>query len=72
MAAIEARALRVRRGGKVVLYDLGSPMPVRRVFPVAQIRIEKKSSWEHRRAAGVYTDAEMEEIGGFLRWIADK
>ena len=61
-----------QRGGRVVVYDLGSPLPVRREFRAGRLTIEKGSGWLHQEATRIYSEAEREEIGRFLRWISER
>lgn len=58
--------------GWVVVWDLGAKLPVRRRFRAGTVEVEKGSAWRHEEATGIYTDAEREQIGRFLRWAAGK
>jgi cytochrome c553 len=52
---------------QVKVYDLTIAPPVLRVFPAASAKIQEGSAWRHSTATASYTDAELDEILGFLR-----
>jgi mono/diheme cytochrome c family protein len=56
----------------VVVWDLGARLPVRRRFRAGTVNMEKGSAWRHEEATRIYSDAETDQIGGFLRWVAGK
>ena len=56
----------------VVVWDLGARLPVRRRFRTGMVKMEKGSVWRHEEAARIYSDAERDQIGGFLRWVAER
>jgi mono/diheme cytochrome c family protein len=58
-------------GGLVRAYDLTGPMPVLRTFPKAQVKaIEPNANWDHAKAMGTYSAAEMQAIRGYLDWAS--
>lgn len=36
------------------------------------VKVEKGSAWRHEDATRIYSDAERDQIGGFLRWVAER
>jgi len=66
-------ALVVERSEKRVrVFDLSSPLPVLRTFAGDGVKLTDGSSWRHREAIGSYKDAELGEIGVYLRSVAGK
>jgi hypothetical protein len=66
-------ALVVERSEKRVrVFDLSSPLPVLRTFAPDAIKLTDGSTWEHRDAAGSYTDADLREIAKYLAWVASQ
>lgn len=57
---------------RVQVYDLTAPLTVLRSFAAARIAIEPGSSWRHEQAARIYTGRELEIIGSYLHWRADR
>src|SRR5262249_38184525 len=57
---------------RVVAYDLGSPLPVRREFRAGRMNREKGSGWQHREATQLYSHGELDAIARYLRWTAAK
>lgn len=55
---------------RVRVYDLTAALPVLRTFAPAQVTLEPGSSWRHEEATRIYTDAELETISRYLRWLA--
>jgi mono/diheme cytochrome c family protein len=53
----------------VRVYDLSSPLPVLRTFAPPQVHITVGGAWSHAAAIQNYSDAEMEAISGYLRWL---
>ena len=58
--------------GWVVVWDLGAKLPVRRRFRAGGVKLEPGNSWRHEETTGIYNDAEKEQIGRFLQWVARK
>jgi mono/diheme cytochrome c family protein len=51
------------------MYDLSSRLPVLRIFRPSDVALAPGSSWSHRTATGLYTEAELTAISGYLDWL---
>jgi len=54
---------------EVILYDLTSPPPVRRMFSGGAVKIADGSNWRHNSVIQSYTDAEIESMLVFLKAV---
>jgi mono/diheme cytochrome c family protein len=63
---VEKTAARVR------VYDLSSRIPVLRSFAAADVTLTSSTSWRHADSAALYSGAELEEIGRYLKWAAEQ
>jgi len=54
----------------VRVYDLTAALPVLRTFAAGQVTIEPGGSWRHEQASRIYSEAELESIARYLRWLA--
>jgi len=55
---------------RVRVYDITAALPVLRTFAPGQVAIEPGSSWRHEQAASLYSNAELESIAKYLRWLS--
>jgi mono/diheme cytochrome c family protein len=55
---------------RVRVYDLTGPIPVLRTFAPGQVALSPNTSWQHEQATRPYTDAELDVIGRYLRWVS--
>ncbi|MBI3681261.1 MAG: cytochrome c [Acidobacteria bacterium] len=51
------------------VYDLTAPPPVLRSFLPGEVKLEA-GAWSHAVAVGSYTDADLESVADYLRWLA--
>ena len=64
-------AVVVEKGARRIrVYDLSSRLPVLRTFESSDVVLAPGSSWSHRTATGLYTEAELGVISGYLHWLA--
>jgi mono/diheme cytochrome c family protein len=56
---------------RVRVYDLSAKLPVLRTFTPAEVAISPGTSWHHRDAVAIYTDAELEAISSYLLWVKE-
>jgi len=54
---------------EVILYDLTSPPPVRRMYSGGAVKVADGSGWRHASVIQSYSDAEIESILVFLRAV---
>ena len=57
---------------RIRVYDLSSKLPVLRTFADGAVKVTPGSTWKHRDAMVGYSDAELAEIGKYLRSVAGK
>jgi len=57
---------------RVRVYDLSSQLPVLRTFAGGALKVTAGGTWKHRDAVAGYSDAELEEIGKYLRLVVGK
>ncbi|MEO8661353.1 MAG: c-type cytochrome [Bryobacteraceae bacterium] len=56
-------------GLRIQVYDLSAVLPVRRIFHRDQAKVVVGGVWSHKYAAGLYSSAEIQLIGEYLRWV---
>ena len=61
-----------KAAGRVRVWDLSPRLPVLRTFLPAEVVLTPGASWTHSAAAGLYTDAELEDISRYLHWLAGR
>jgi mono/diheme cytochrome c family protein len=54
---------------RIRVFDLSSALPVLRTFAPAQVRLTVGSTWSHASAVENYSDAELEAISIYLKWL---
>jgi mono/diheme cytochrome c family protein len=58
------------KGGWIRLYDLTVPPPVLRTVAASELRWLESAGWDHSAAVRSYTDAELQAVFEYLRWLA--
>lgn len=58
------------KGGWLRLYDLAVPPPVLRTVAAADVQWRDPGGWDHSAAVRSYSDAELEAVFEYLRWLA--
>jgi hypothetical protein len=53
----------------MILYNLTSPPPVRRIFVGGTVKIADGSNWRHSSVIQSYTDSELDSIVVFLKAV---
>jgi mono/diheme cytochrome c family protein len=57
---------------RVLVYDLGSALPVLRTFAGGAVKVTAGSTWKHRDAVREYSDAELRDIARYLQSVIQK
>jgi mono/diheme cytochrome c family protein len=65
-------AILAERGEVVRVYDLSSRLPVLRTFAPASVKIATSGKWDHAGATAGYSDAELNAIAAYLRWVGER
>jgi mono/diheme cytochrome c family protein len=60
------------RSGLTRVFDLTTPLPVLRTFPAREIRFSGNSAWKHADFVNSYSDADLQAIGDYLKWLAER
>jgi len=55
---------------EIRIYDLTAPPPVLRTLAPRAVRWSGDAAWKHAAAVANYTDAEMDAVAAYLRWLA--
>jgi mono/diheme cytochrome c family protein len=61
-----------QRPGETVVYDLALPLPVLRTFPKGGVEFSGGAEWRHARAVTKYSDADLDAILAYLKWVAGR
>jgi len=56
-------------GSRIQVYDLSAVLPVRRIFHRDQAKLVPGGAWSHKDAMALYSAAELQAIGEYLKWV---
>lgn len=62
--------LKEKTGDSMAIWDLSQMPPKLMTFPAAEVSLKRNEKWKHPPTAAGYTNQELADIVGFLRWAA--
>lgn len=61
-----------QRPAETVVYDLALPLPVLRTFAKGEISFSSGAEWRHSKAVTKYSDADLDSVAAYLKWMASR
>jgi len=61
-----------RKSAAVTLYDVADAPPVLRTYPESEVRVQDAAGWTHATVTRSYSDADLNSINAYLKWLAQR